>query len=429
VTSAPDGPRRLARAAQVAIAASVLLNLGLALGLHPPANETVFTHDTNFARGRMSRDSWGPMEAARSHLASGDPRPVYDAILFEQKVKFQYPPTSLLPLEALHRWADSSAPALLNAFTWAAVVVTALATGALLRGGGGERGWVLFALGAGATLLFYPVVKAYSLGQIQAWITALLALLLLAWRHGRRTAAGVLLGLACAVKPHFAIVVVWALLRRERRFAAAAVLTITAVLAVSLPLYGLANHLNYVKALAFMGRHGEAFYPNQSMNGLLNRLVGNGSNLEFLWDRFAPYDPVVFAGTVLTSLAILAIALFGPSAPGARGGEVDLAAILLAAVMASPIAWEHHYGVLAPIDAVLGPRVLRRGNRWPAVLFGLSYLLSANFLAVAQALAPTAWNFLQSYLYFAALIVFALLLAVRRLGGGSAEHDGVDVEP
>jgi hypothetical protein len=82
--------------------------------------------------------------------------------------------------------------------------------------------------------------------------------------------------------------------------------------------------------------------------------------------------------------------------------------------MASPIAWEHHYAVLAPIDALLAPHVLRTGDRRMLALLGLSYLLSANFLAVAQRLAETAWNPLQSYLYFAALITFGLLLATRR---------------
>ena len=74
------------------------------------------------------------------------------------------------------------------------------------------------------------------------------------------------------------------------------------------------------------------------MNGLLHRLLFNGSNLQFEGDRFAPFAPVVFAGTVVSSLLIVALALFGRVAPAARGGPLDLCAALLAAVMASPVA-------------------------------------------------------------------------------------------
>jgi hypothetical protein len=425
VTEAPRAGERLVAAVAIALAAGALLNLALSCGLPPPWNETVFTQQSAFGQGRMSRDSWDPMEAALRHLESGDPRHLYDAVFFDERIKFQYPPTALLPLDALGYLGASSVFARLNVLTWLAVAITAFATGGLLSAGsGGPRRAALFLLGAAATLTFYPVMKAYSLGQIQAWITALLALLLLAWVRGRRTTAGVLLGLVFMVKPHFAVVALWALLRRERRFAAAAAITAAVVAALSVHRYGLANHLNYVKALSFMGRHGEAFYPNQSMNGLLHRLLFNGNNLQFAGDRFAPFDPVVLVLTALSSLLLLAFALFGRVAPGARGGPLDLSAILLATVMASPIAWEHHYGVLAPIDALLAGEVVRTGERRRIALLGLSYLLSANFLAVAQRLAETAWNPLQSYLYLAALIAYAMLLAARKRDQGDGAAGG-----
>ena len=348
------------------------------------------------------------------HIDSRDPRPVYDAVLFEQRIKFQYPPTSLLALEALRRVDAPRLSSLLNVVSWITVAMTAIATGLLLRAGsGGRRGTRLFLLGVAATITFYPVVKAYTLGQIQAWITVLLALMLLAWVEGRRAMAGVLLGLVCLVKPHFAVVGVWGLLRRESRFAAAAAVTAGAGLALSLHRHGLANHLNYLDALSFLGRRGESFYPNQSMNGLLHRLLFTGNNVQLL-------------GTVRTlrprSWSRARCSARSPwwrsrcSGPSRRhrGGPIDLATVLLAGVMASPIAWEHHYAVLAPIDALLAPQVLRTGDRRTVALLGLSYLLSANFLAVAQRLAETAWNPLQSYLYFGALIAFGILLAMRR---------------
>jgi hypothetical protein len=419
---------RLPAAVASVIAIHVLLGAAIAIFLPAPFDETALTHVAAFARGESAADSWGPMEAALQHVDSGDPRRLYDAVLFEQRIKFQYPPTSLLALEALRGMGGSRVPLLLNVLTWIAVAVTAITVGLLLRAGaGGARGLSLFLLGVAGTITFYPVVKAYSLGQIQAWITALLALMLLSWASGRRTVAGVLLGLVCLLKPHFAVVGLWGLLRGERRFLAAAAATAAVGLAVSLAHFGLADHLNYLQALSFLAGHGESFYPNQSMNGLLHRLLFTGNNLEWLGDTFAPYDATVFAGTVLSSAAIVALALFWPPAPSARSGPIDLAAVLLAAVMASPIAWEHHYGVLAPIYALLAGHALRTAavGRGTGPLLALAYLASAGFFAVAQRTAPTAWNPLQSYLYFGALITFGLLLAARARGAALTDsHPG-----
>ena len=74
---------------------------------------------------------------------------------------------------------------------------------------------------------------------------------------------------------------------------------------------------------------------------------------------------------------------------------------------ASPIAWEHHYGVLFPVYAVLLISLLRSPARlgWLVV----SYVLASNYFIATQLLAPTSWNVLQSYLLIAAGILLVLL--------------------
>lgn len=410
------------------LAATLLLNLALGLWAPERWRETALTHLGEFARGESGEDSWGPMKAGLAHVESDDPRPVYQAVLFGARIKFQYPPASLLALElarGLAARAGARLESLLNAFTWLAVVATVVCAAAILRAGRPPGSRLAAALMATAAFLFYPLLKAYTLGQVQAWISALLALLLLSWQAGRRGLAGVLLGLVCLLKPHFAAVALWAVLRREGRFALAALLTALAGVLASLLRYGLPHNLDYLPALAFLGRHGESFHPNQSLMGLMHRLLRNGNNVEWVSDAFPPFHPVVFCVAGVGSAAILGLALLWRRGGPGRGGAMDLAAMLLACTMASPIAWEHHYGVLVPVFALLVSDLGRPGmpGGARAVLF-CSALVAANLLAPTLALADGPWNPLQSYLYFAAVASFALLL-VRR----GAAQDAVSKTP
>ena len=149
-----------------------------------------------------------------------------------------------------------------------------------------------------------------------------------------------------------------------------------------------------------MGRHGESFYPNQSMNGLLHRLLFTGNNVR-IRSPTASRPSTRWCSRARCS----ARSPSWPSRCSGRARRAPAAArsiwprVLLAGVMASPIAWEHHYGVLAPIHALLASHALRGpASRGMGALLAFSYLLSADFLAVAQRLAATAWNPLQSYL-------------------------------
>src|SRR5262249_59498792 len=84
------------------------------------------------------------------------------------------------------------------------------------------------------------------------------------------------------------------------------------------------------------------------------------------------------------------------------------------ATMISPIAWEHHYGVFAPILAVLAPALLdmSQRRREVVVLGCVAFVLIAQYFAPAQRLADTAWNPLQSYLFFGALLALTTAYSV-----------------
>jgi alpha-1,2-mannosyltransferase len=379
-----------------------------------------------FFEGRQGRDSWDPMAQAYLHATTPHriERPFYWRTAFSPQVLrkgFQYPPTALLIVSGLDAAVGERWPDVLRWITWVMVPLTAVFVWLVWEAlppprratARGER--VLVALAAVfATLTFYPVMRAYANGQMQTWLNALFAAAVWAWATGRREAAGALLALSCAVKPQLGVFVLWGLIRRQWSFLAAFGLVAAVLVGLSIAMYGWGPHVEYLGMLRFLGERGEAFFPNQSVNGLLNRWLFNGDVLFWKqpWvEHFPPYDARIFVPTVISSLALLAVGLVPPRRPGARAGLIDFCLMGLAATMASPIAWEHHYGVALPVFAVAW-RCAAAGARTRLAL-AVSYVLVSNCFWVTKALAASRWNVLESYLFFGAIVLLVVLVRGR----------------
>lgn len=419
------------------LAAFLLVNalaVNLLLPVLPlsPQKTTTLDYTAALFRGIAHHDSWLPMRAALLHVHR-DEAPLYATVFFEERTKFQYPPTSLVLLEPLAHVRGGVADRVLNGISLGAVAAVALALAALLwRADESLRGAppspvdraALALLAVVAVLTYYPIVRGVYLGQIQTWIDAAVAGALWLWVAGRERASGVLVALACAIKPTLGGLLLWGLVRREWRFAQGFTLAGAALLGTSLALYGLGDHLGYLEVLGHMSRHGESFHANQSVGGLLHRALGNGPNLDFEADAFAPYHPLVYAGSWLSSLALMAGALVWRRPAGEATRRVDLAIACTTFTLASPIVWEHHYGVLLPVFALALPVALAGGRRPRAVLAAAlagAYVLTSNNFRLLNRLAETAWNPLQSYVLFGGLLLLFVLYALR---GRAAQEAG-----
>jgi len=257
---------------------------------------------------------------------------------------------------------------------------------------------------------------------MQVVVNACFAAFLWCWLTGRRVAAGALVAAMAAVKPQYGLLALWGLVRGEWRFTAVAAAAGAALLGLSVASFGLADHVDYARVLAHVGRHGEAYWPNQSANGFLQRLLGNGESAVWNPTVYPPFHPVVYAGTLATSVALLAAGLFAPPRCEKRGDALDLAGFTLALTLASPLAWEHHYGVLLPI-LTLGLAASLEWRVWGAAtwpLLALCALIASNYWHVLGGLSGTVWNPLQSLLFVAALVLLALLIGMRRDGASPA---------
>ena len=407
----------------ITLIAVIVLNGALITGLVAfgvPAGQAL--HQTapgrsNALSSPAGNDSWKPMARAQRAFEEQPDASLY-RVFFEDHIKFQYPPSALFVLDLFpSRWFDgpeSLEPGspMNQLLTWASrVAFVLLILLCVLLYTHGEnttppRDRLIIIVG-GVLLgaMFYPIVRAHILGQIQIFIDCLVAAALLAYMTGWRALAGACVGLCCLIKPQYGLILLWGVLRRDWRFSAGLIAVAGIGFTAALLRYGLANHLEYLKVLRFIAQHGEAYWPNQSVNGLLNRLLDNGDPLHFDRYSFPPYHPVVYFGTLLSSLAIMTIALWRTR--GRAADSLDLAIALLGATLAAPVAWEHHYGILLAIFAVAAPRFL-------------GPLLLASYLLVANALLRPAWllsnpvtELLASHLFFGALLLFAILVAAR----------------
>ena len=407
----------MSRAARLLWGLFILDAMLLTIALRATGGDTIIRPARKFFSAVQQTDSWRPMRLAQEYLDAGHDRPVYQEMLSNREVKFQYPLSSLLITRHLN-------PSWLNGISWFSVIVVIAAVWRILRRTAAgtplefrhDDPAVGLAL-IGLSLSFYPLIEAYSLGQIQAWITALLALALVAWVSGREDLAGVAVGMACLFKPTYAMFIVWAAVRRRTRFLVPLAGVLVLGTLAALVAYGWSDNVDYLHALRIMGRGGEAFHPNQSVNGLLNRLLANGNSLTFDRHAFAPYHPVVYVGTVVAFVALMGLALWLPVRRGALGTAADFSIFLLTITISSPIAWVHHYGVLLPILAVTAPMILSRRpiGRMTAPLLAVAYVAVSQCVGPLDSTAGLVFFALpQSYVLAGALTILSLVYGSLR---------------
>ncbi len=393
-----------------------------------PYNETALHHTWDMLHGRSVDDSWGVMMSAVDYLKAPSAEGVYTELFFNRGQRFQYPLSSLFALEGMLKIAGVDyvrtnkhivyeTLTINDVLGWMFIALGFIATFVLLERMLRQAGLrddtrkllVLRAIALlGLSLTFYPIVKAYTLGQIQVWINAIFALALLLWARGQGAASGFLIGAITLIKPHFGLFLAWAALRRELSFAVAFATTVGVGVAVSLAVYGLANHLDYFSVLRVLSQTGELYYPNQSVNGVLNRLLSlsdpaNYNSVDF--SSRAPYNIWVRATTLISAAFFLLLGFLARPPDSEAGRARDFAIMGLCITLASPVAWEHHFGITLPMFALL----LATGNRQYLVWLAASYMLIALYLPVTNLLAATPMNIAQSTLFAGALILIVLL--------------------
>jgi alpha-1,2-mannosyltransferase len=366
-------------------------------------------------------DSPGPMFAALECFCD-DHLPIYQTVFFQRHTKFQYPLSSLVPLRILRAVGLNRGPLFYKFFaaaSWAAVWTTIGVSLALFvrasRQNTGEnirvRGRILaFSIPVFiAALTFYPLLRAFELSQVQVFITALFCGALYCWLTERYRSAGALVALMTLLKPQYALFTIWFAFRKQFGALCANLAVLVLGGTATVVCFGWQEPIKYLAVLSFIAKRGETFYANQSINGLLNRALLHGDNLVFSVHSFAPYNAFVYTTTTVTSLLLIGLALWYPFSGGRRSKVEDLCTLAITATVASPIAWEHHYGILFPIFALLAGSVTRpRDLLW---LAGSFVLVSHMWMPFQRFAGNPYLNVLESIPLFG---VFLLLVFLYR---------------
>jgi alpha-1,2-mannosyltransferase len=367
----------------------------------------------DFLHFRQFTDSWGPMLGSVNYFLAHPQLPIYQARLYDTLI---YPLTSILPLFWMKR-AGMSDPAVLRSLiyaSWLAVcaVVTlqVLLAQSILRSHRERLSWPAAVATALAAFFFMPITLAFSLGQAQIFLDVLFALALLFWLNRMDRAAGIAMALLTMIKPQFGILLLWAALRRKWSALVSGIAMLSAGALASIAAFGIRNNIDYLHVLAELSRKAQSHYANQSMFGLLNRGIFNGENLPYHPYVYPPFVPWVYYVTLATSAALILLVLAYPWRERA-GTIADLGAAAVVCVIATPMAWEHHYGVLLGLFVWLWFAVYRETSSGRVLWLALAWILVADFLSPFNYFAPMpVLNVLQSYMYFGALLLLFLLL-------------------
>ncbi|MHB1936366.1 MAG: glycosyltransferase family 87 protein [Acidobacteriaceae bacterium] len=354
------------------------------------------------------------------YMAQGDlawrqhPNAIYETAFFQRGIRFIYPPTSLLLYRAWQAaaWLNIPPAVAMNAMLLLSLFGTMAVAGefllrllpeqTILDSTSAER-WKIRALVGALIFVFLPLINAYRLGQVQTLLNFLVMASVLLWLRGSRISPAILIGLTCWLKPQMGLFLLWGLLRRQWGFAISLCITLMVGLSLSLAVFGCHNTAEYAHLLTYLSRHGDALATNQSLNGLLHRVMHVGSPVTWIYG-YPPYNRTIYLATLVSSAVTLLLALAVPMLRHIARCTTDFLLFAMATTMASPIAWEHHYGVFFLAFLLWMPLASRR---WKTFFILLAiYLLMTDMWAPLTPLMFTRWSFLISHVYFGGLILF-----------------------
>lgn len=247
-------------------------------------------------------------------------------------------------------------------------------------------------VGFGVALWSFPVWQSIGLGQIDGYVMVAVAVAIWASTRDRWRLVGVALGIAAMLKISPVLLIVYLVLRGRRQVLLPAVASAVALLAAAAAIGRPADVATWATDVAPDVSKGAFLFTNQSIPAWSARLFGSTTNWQSLDAGIGAWR---FLAWVVAGVGIAAVYLlcrrrsFVP---------LELGAVLLVALLAGPISWEHY-----PTWALLSVVLLADVGWWEHRPWGeivpLGVVMAFGILMMrAWTLYPTSLDFVPDTL-------------------------------
>lgn len=271
-------------------------------------------------------------EAATVAWSGGD---FYAQRFTDVGLPWLYPPFAILFLTPVAFLNDVSAQVVWTLITLVAVVVYAVVC---VWNFAAERfhTFTVIALTVAFTLAMEPTESGFKFGQINI-LLAMFLVLDLSHRTGR-IPQGVLTGIAAAVKLTPLLLVIYFLATKRVRPALTTLASFLVCTALAWLVFPKASWIYWTGTFLESDRVGVSYISNQSLNGMLQRALGDTSTAKMLW--------LLLAALVVVLVMVAAHHLFGDYP------HLTDALVLATILLVSPISWTAHWILILPLVLV-----------------------------------------------------------------------------
>lgn len=290
-------------------------------------------------------------------------------------------------------------------------------------------------VGFGVALWSFPVWQSMGLGQIDGYVMVAVAVAIWASARERWRVVGVALGIAALLKISPVLLIVYLVLRGRRQVILPALASAAALLAAAAVVGRPADVVKWATDVAPDVSKGAFLFTNQSIPAWSARLFGSTTNWQSLDAGIGAWR---FLAWVVAGAGIAAVYLLCRRRSFVA---LELGAVLLVALLAGPISWEH-YPTWALLSVVLIADVGWWERRpWPEIVplgvvaaFGILMLRAWTPYPTSLDFVPSALDRITSGYKTMAVLAFlavALWLLARpcassldAVPGEEAEVDG-----
>lgn len=267
----------------------------------------------------------------------------------------------------------------------------------------GRFSWKLFGIIVALALLAFPTKFTFGMGQSNLVVLFLLLLAFYLFENKKNILAGVILGVACLIKPLFVFFLFFFCLKRAWVVLSAALLTIIIFILGSFLIISPSLYLFYISKVIppLFNLAGQEIYYNQGIMGFLSRQINDLVLRQWL----------AFSFSLLLSGATFWIIC------KTRKIKDGFALFFPTVLLIDTLSWQHHFVWLIFPFIIIYDSLLKVKLILPKIALFLSYILVAINIKEPFLVSN---HLILSHVFFGTLILWGLCFYVFKI-----EHDRI----